>query len=385
MPVSLFWRVVHRAAQNVLYLGLFLLPWQRPQLLKGKGALKQLPAFIKGKRLRHALLVTDSALMRLGLANGFLEQMKAVGVKVSVYKDVTPNPTVAQAEEACSLYRAQQCDHIIAFGGGSPIDCAKVVGARVVRPRTSVQRLRGLFRVLWPLPPLFAVPTTAGTGSECTLAAVIVDGVTHEKSALMDPFLVPHYAVLDPCLTTGLPPFITATTGIDTLTHGVEAFLNLNQVRQTEEDARKAVRLVFQHLRRAYDDGTDMVAREGMQEAAYLGGLACTRACVGNVHALAHQLGGLYNVPHGYANGVLLPHVLELYGPAVHSRLAQLADYVGVAGGSTAEKAQALIRAIKEMNAHMQIPETFAGDPHFSILDRDIPLMVSRALAEVNP
>ena len=242
--------------------------------------------------------------------------------------------------------------------------------------------MKGNLKVLKKLPPLFAVPTTAGTGSEATLAAVISNSETHEKYPINDTSLIPHYAVLDPVLTKGLPKHITSTTGIDALTHAVEAYIGKSNTAETEKMAKDAVKLIFGNLKEAYDNGDNLEARKNMQLAAFYAGIAFTRAYVGYVHAVAHTLGGMYSVPHGLANSVILPYVLEYYGEAAHKRLAELADLVGITsdGDTDAAKADKFIKAIKDMNESMQIPNKIKG-----IKDEDIPIMVKRALKEANP
>ena len=262
------------------------------------------------------------------------------------------------------------------------MDAAKAAAARVVRPNASLDQMAGLLRVGRTIPPFIAVPTTAGTGSETTIAAVITDSETHHKYALMDLHLVPKYAILDPDLTCGLPPKITSSTGMDALTHAVEAYLCWTY--NTEESIRlaeEAVCEIFQYLERAYRDGNDREARTQMLLASYKAGFAFTRAGVGNVHAIAHTLGGLYNTPHGLANAVVLPIVLEDYGAAAEKKLAHLAELTGVCfGGSDAEKAKAFIDEIRAMNRRMGIPTGFDY-----IREEDIPQMVEWALAEANP
>ena len=242
--------------------------------------------------------------------------------------------------------------------------------------------MAGLLKVGKKLPPFIAVPTTAGTGSETTIAAVITDGATHHKYALMDLHLVPKYAVLDPEMTRELPPKVTSTTGMDALTHAVEAYVCWTyNTKESIRLAEEAVCAIFRSLERAYKDGNDMEARTEMLIAAYKAGFAFTRAGVGNVHAIAHTLGGLYNTPHGLANAVILPIVLEDYGEVVYPKLARLAELTGVkTDGSEADKAQAFIREIRAMNARMNIP---TGFDH--IREEDIPQMITWALAEANP
>ena len=275
-----------------------------------------------------------------------------------------------------------KCEGIIAFGGGSPMDCAKAAAARVVKPKQSVKKMRGYLKVHKKLPPFFAVPTTAGTGSETTLAAVVSDPETHEKNAICDTSLRPKYAVLDPQLTVGLPPHITSTTGMDALTHAVEAYIGKSNVKSTIKYSEAAVVLIHKYLEKAYNNGKDIEARENMLKASFYAGCAFTRAFVGYVHAIAHNLGGLYNTPHGLANAVILPHVLEWYGEKIYKKLAKLADLSQISSKnmSDEQKAKAYINEIKRMNKAMNIPETFDF-----IKEEDIPTLVKRALKEGNP
>ena len=262
------------------------------------------------------------------------------------------------------------------------MDCAKAAAARVVKPKQSVRQMRGYLKVGKKLPPFFAVPTTAGTGSETTLAAVVTDPETHEKNAIADMALRPKFAVLDPILTINLPPHITSTTGMDALTHAVESYIGKSNVKSTIKYAEDAVILIHNNLVKVYENGKDIKARENMLKASYLAGNAFTRAFVGYVHAIAHNLGGLYNTPHGLANAVILPYVLEWYGESVYKPLAKLADLIGITDDqmSQEEKAKKYIEEIKMMNRKMNIPEKFDF-----IKEEDIPTLVSRALKEGNP
>jgi alcohol dehydrogenase class IV len=320
--------------------------------------------------------------MRLGLLDSLLEGLGREGVAYALYDGVRPNPTIGNIEEALAIYRSEGCEAFVAFGGGSPMDCAKAAGARAANPRKSVKQLRGLLKVTRRPPLLFAVPTTAGTGSETTVAAIVADPETREKFAINDPRLIPRYAVLDPELTAGLPPGITATTGMDALTHAVEAYIGRSNTRKTREAAEKAVRLVFANVEKAYAEGRDIKARSEMLRAAHYGGIAFTRAYVGYVHAIAHNLGGLYGIPHGLANAVVLPYVLEWFGDSARKRLARLAEIAGVATGAESEdaKAAAFIEAIRGLNRRMGIPDKIP-----QIKAEDIPLMVERAFKEAHP
>ena len=262
------------------------------------------------------------------------------------------------------------------------MDCAKGAGARISNPKRSINSMRGLFHVRKRLPLLIAVPTTAGTGSETTIAAVITDSETHEKSAINSSKIRPLYAALDPALTTGLPQKITSTTGIDALTHAVEAYIGGSNTPSTRRNAEKAVKLIFENLETAYNDGKNLEARNNMLLGSFCAGVAFTRAYVGYVHCIAHQLGGLYGVPHGLANAVILPYVLEYYGETAHKPLARLASFAGIGENlkTDKEKAEAFIAEIKAMERRMEIPEKFE-----QIKEEDIPVIVKRALKEGNP
>lgn len=374
-----FYRVYQMGFKLVMGTNFF--NWKEPELLEGPGAVKKLPAFVKSKGLNNVLVVTDKGLTGLHLLDGMYEEMEKAGVKYTVFDGVQPNPSIENIEAAKDAYIAGKCEGIIAFGGGSPMDCAKIAGARVANPNTSVRKMRGLLHVRHKLPPLFAVPTTAGTGSEVTLAAVVTDESTHEKCPVNDPKLRAPYAVLDPELTLGLPPHITSTTGMDALTHAVEAYIGRSNVANTEEFAEKAVKLIFDNIETAYKDGKNVEARYNMLKASYYAGMAFTRAYVGYVHAIGHNLGGYYHVPHGLAMATILPHVLDYYGETAYARLAKLAVISGVkTSGTDEEKAKAFIAEIRAMNERMGI-----GTGFDCIKDEDIDIIAERALKEGNP
>lgn len=371
-----------RTYQTVLKFAMNFLDWTEPELLKGDSSVKQLPAAIKEKGLSNVLVVTDKGLMGLHLPDGLFAALDEAGVSYTVYDGVQPNPTIDNIEDALQLYKANGCQGIVAFGGGSPMDCAKACGARVARPKKTIPQLRGQLKVLKKIPPLFAVPTTAGTGSETTIAAVVSNPKTHEKNAINDPRLRPVMAVLDPSLTVGLPPHITSTTGMDALTHAVEAYIGRSNTKGTRAAAEKATRLIFDNLEEAYKNGKNIEARENMLNASYLAGIAFTRAYVGYVHAIAHNLGGTYGTPHGLANAVILPYVLDYFGESAYKPLAKLADIGGLDTAALDDegKAKLFIEKVREMNKNMNIPEKFD-----MIREEDIPTIAQRALKEGNP
>lgn len=381
----MFWtikKIYYRIAQKVLMLAMCFMNWKEPELIEGEDAVLKLPAFIKNKNINKVLVVTDKGLMNLHILDPLFKALKKEKIDYVIYDGVEPNPKIPNIEECKQLYIDNNCEGIIAFGGGSPMDCAKAAAARVVKPKQSVRKMRGYLKVHKKIPPFFAVPTTAGTGSETTLAAVVSDPETHEKNAIADTCLRPKYAVLDPNLTVGLPPHITSTTGMDALTHAVESYIGKSNVKSTIRYAEEAVKLIHANLEKVYQNGQDIEARSNMLKGSYLAGNAFTRAFVGYVHAIAHNLGGLYNTPHGLANAVILPHVLKWYGPCVYKKLAALADLINITNEKMTieEKAKAYIKEIERMNKAMNIPDKFDF-----IKEEDIPTLVKRALKEGNP
>ncbi|MGN0452536.1 MAG: iron-containing alcohol dehydrogenase [Ruminococcus sp.] len=368
-----------RIFQTAFRIALPILPYREPEIVDSCAKLSEV---LKKENIKSVLIVTDKGIVTNGLTVPITNVLKASGIVYSVYDNNRPNPTVDNVEEACSLYRENNCDCLIAVGGGSSMDCAKAVGARAVYPKKSIGKMKGILRVLRRLPTLIAIPTTAGTGSETTLAAVITDSEKHHKYALMSFPLIPHYAVLDPALTFSLPKSLTATTGMDALTHAVEAYIGRSTTKETRQLSLDAVKLVFENIETAYQDGQNRTARENMLHAAYKAGVAFSESYVGYIHAVAHSLGGQYGTPHGLANAVIMPYVLEAYGETVYKKLHKLGIAAGVctAEQSDKEASEIFINAIKELNRRMGIPNKIDG-----IIAEDIPTMASNAEKEANP
>ena len=369
-----------RAFQCCFGAGARLLPWRTPEVYTGDGSLLRVADILRENSLRRPFVIAS----RRQFADEHFRRLQEVldmqDILLSIFSAVEPNPSVETVEKIAEQYRIDRCDCFLVIGGGSPMDAAKAAAALLVRPNRSLSSLAGLLKVRRRIPPFIAVPTTAGTGSETTIAAVIT-GRDHRKYAVSDLCLIPRYAILDPTLSAGLPPHITAETGMDALTHAVEAYLSrFYNTRKTREQAERAVVTIFSHLERAYRDGASLPDRAAMLQASFDAGAAFTRASVGNVHAIAHTLGGLYGTAHGLANAVLLPIVLEDYGAAAYPRLARLAHLVGIQEASAETSARAFIAEIRAMNARMGIPD------HFDcIRSEDIPLMASWACREANP
>lgn len=368
-----------RLVQAGFRLAMPVLPYRRPKEI---GAVEAVPAALAEQQIRHVLLITDRGLRRCGVTKKLEEALKAARIRCTVYDGTCANPTVEHVEDARILYRSQGCQAIIAFGGGSAMDCAKAMGARIARPEKKLGQLKGLLRVMKKLPPLIAIPTTAGTGSEITPVAVITDWENLHKYTVLDFVLIPSHVVLDPEVTVSLPPMVTATTGMDALTHAVEAYIGRSTTAHTRALALEATKLIFANLERVWANGEDREGRSNMLRAAYLAGEAFSKSYVGYIHAVAHSLGGQYDTPHGLANAVIMPYVLEDYGPAIHKKLHDLAVAAGIATEeeSHAEAAEKFIAAIRAMNRRMGIPEKLPG-----IRREDIPIMARHAAEEANP
>ncbi len=370
-----------RIFQGCMKLSNYVVPYRMPEYIEGPGSTIRLPALLKDKGLNDVLFITGDSMLRRGLPQPMLDAMNEQGIRCTVLTFDHPDPSCKDVEEGYRLFREKGCKVIVAMGGGSRLDCAKGIAAKVAQPRKEITQLQGVLKVHKKVPALVAIPTTAGTGSETTIAAVITDTETHHKASINDPFLIPSYAVLDPMLTVGLPPQTTATTGMDALCHAVEAYTNHTYNTKLENDlARKAVRLIYDNLFLAYEDGKNLEARQNMQKGAFYAGRAFTRGSVGYVHAVGHALGGLYSVPHGLAMSIILPKVMRQFGSAAHKRLAELADVCGISGNTDAEKANALIDWIEEMNRKMDIPDKFDV-----IEEKDIDQIITWAMKEANP
>lgn len=372
-------KIYCRAFQLVFRGALPFLPYRKPKIIPSVAGIVEV---CREHHVDSVLIVTDKGIRRLGLTLFLEKTLTENGISYYIYDRTVENPTIWNVEEARKMYLWRGAQGIIAFGGGSSMDCAKGAGARIVKPRQSVSQMKGLLKVHKKLPLLIAVPTTAGTGSETTLAAVITDSKKKHKYPINDFSLIPHYAVLDYHETLALPANLTASTGMDALTHAVEAYIGGTTTRETRKMAEEAVCLIHKYLKAAYDDGQNKKARKGMLRAAYYAGVAFTKSYVGYVHAVAHSLGGQYGIPHGLANAVVLPIALRMYGSACDGKLAKLAWKAGIADQGTKKKEAAgqFIRWIQELNDSMGIPRHLP-----QIREKDIPVMARHADQEGNP
>ena len=370
---------------RVAVLGLVghVLKFPKPFSFVGPDASLSLVREIIGIGVKRVMVITDGQLLQLGIVDPLIELMKNNKIEVEVFSEIEPDPGFELVVRGVERLKDFKPDAVLAVGGGSSIDGAKAMllsYANDCHPSS----LTGVW--LYSLPrkrclPFFAIPTTAGTGAEVTIAAVVSDEATQVKYAIIDPKTVPAMVALDPRLMVGLPPFITAPTGMDALTHAVEAYVSTLATTETDELARMASASIMRNLLVAYTDGQTLEARERMAVAASMAGLAFTRVGVGYIHAIAHQLGGLYHVPHGLANAIVMPYVLDFSKPNCAHRLAELArnSGIGESGAADMALADAFIARIRKMNADMQIPESVK-----ELKREDFDKIIDRAFAEAH-
>ncbi|MBX9348646.1 L-threonine dehydrogenase [Chromobacterium piscinae] len=342
--------------------------------LMGAGCLQQAVDAMRGHGFRRALIVTDQGLVKAGLAGKVAKMLGDADIEPVIFDGVHPNPSCANVNAGLALLREKQCDVVVSLGGGSPHDCAKGI-ALVAVNGGKIQDYEGVDKSAKPQLPLVAINTTAGTASEMTRFCIITDESRHIKMAIVDKHTTPILSVNDPETMAGMPAALTAATGMDALTHAVEAYVSTIATPITDACALKAVELIAGFLRRAVKDGQDMEAREQMAYAQFLAGMAFNNASLGYVHAMAHQLGGFYDLPHGVCNAVLLPHVQVFNAAVAGERLGDVA----IALGEKARSAEAAIAAIKRLAADVGIP---AGLAALGVKEADIPTLADNALKD---
>lgn len=377
--MNIFKKAYCRVFQGLMRLAMPLLPYREPKVLENN---KQVAQVFKLSKCKKVFFVTDKVIRGLGLTRALEDELLDAEIEIFVYDEVLPNPTISLIERGRELYIDNNCDCLVALGGGSVMDCAKTIGARIVKPNQSVRGMKGLLKICKKLPPFVAIPTTAGTGSETTIAAVITDDKTHHKYAINDFSLIPHYALLDYNLTLGLNQKITSTTGMDALTHAVEAFIGQSTTKKTRQASLDAIKLISENLKEVFDNPKNAMARQNMLKASYLAGVAFTKSYVGYVHAVAHTLGGAYGVAHGLANAIILPVILREYGDAVHKKLAILARHINIAASGEADEqaSNKFISWIESLNSYFGIPNKIE-----QIKQEDISKLAKLADKEANP
>lgn len=377
--MNIFSRIYCRAYQITMRVFSPFLPFREPERLTNYFELAEM---LKEQNIERILLVTDKVVNDLGLPTQLQETLNNSNFQIVTFDEVEQNPTVNNVEHGVEVYNNNNCQAIIGFGGGSPIDCAKAIGARIALPNKKLTDMKGLLKVNHKLPLLIAVPTTAGTGSEATLSAVITDENNKHKYIINDFDLIPNYALLDANLTLTLPKELTAVTGIDALTHAIEAYIGKSTTKTTIKNSLRAIKLIFENFETAYNDGKNLEARNFMLKASFLAGKAFTKAYVGYVHAIAHTLGGEYGISHGFANGVILPYMLRMYGKSVYKKLHKIGVFVGLFDETMELKkgAKIVIRKIEQLNQAVGIPAKIK-----CIKEEDIEFLAKKASSEANP
>ena len=352
----------------------------QPKIIKGEHALLDLVDVLKEKHLTHYMIVTTPGFIKRGTLQSFFDALNQNDIQYSIFHDLKPDPEISDVEKLKEMFIKEGCQALIAIGGGSVIDCSKAALACIQMNNLDVKTVLHTGRVSKPLPLLIAVPTTAGTGSEVTAGAVITDPIKKRKYALSHLFLIPKYAVLDSSLLVSLPSNMTAYTGMDALTHAIEAYINCFNNRKTNEYALRAIKTIFQYLVPSFEDGLNKHYRLELLEASYNAGVAISNNYVGYVHAIAHGIGGMYHLQHGMINAIILPIVLEEYGSAVVSKLAKIADVVGITGTTDQDKSKQFIQKLKDLNQIFSIPTSIP-----EIQEEDIHYLAIGAEKEGNP
>lgn len=376
----MFKKVIFRVIQFFVKALTSLITWQTDELISKEDALKDLPKNLKQKNINKVFLITDPYIYSIGLCSTLEQSLKEEKLEYILYKDVVSNPTINSIEQALSIYIENKCDAIIAVGGGSVMDSAKLMGARFSNYKKTLKQMRGYFKVQKRIPYLIVVPTTSGSGSEATIVGVVTDESTHEKYAVTSPKLIPNMVVLDPNVTINLPSFVTATTGMDALTHALECYIGKANTKLTKKQSLEAIKKIWVNLEKAVKEPTNLEARRQMQEASFLAGAAFTRGFVGYVHALAHPLSGFYNIPHGLANAVLLPKVLRKYGKSINKDMQRLYKELGYQGLEKEKITSFLIEEIEKLNERIGIPNKL-----LEIKEEDLLEMTKRSLKEAHP
>jgi alcohol dehydrogenase len=345
--------------------------------LMGVGSSKEAGAQAKALGATKALIVTDKVLNQLGVAARIKGQLAEAGVKAVVFDGAEPNPTDTNVHDGLKVYQQEKCDAIVSLGGGSAHDCAKGIGM-VATNGGNIRDYEGINKTAKPMPPFVAINTTAGTASEMTRFCIITNTSTHVKMAIVDWRCTPNVAINDPVLMVGKPPALTAATGMDALTHAVEAYVSTAATPITDACAIKAIELIAEYLRPAVANGQNLDARDKMAYAEFLAGMAFNNASLGYVHAMAHQLGGLYNLPHGVCNAILLPAVCEFNLIAAPKRLGDIAVALGenIEGLAPVDAAAKGIAAIRKLSKAIGIP---AGLKELGVKEADLPLMAENA------
>ncbi len=372
--------VIAKLQVRLLFTVAKILKVRIPETITGSGSREKTGAWCREHGYGSALVIMDKAIGELGIADKMLNSLDREGITYVIYDGVQPNPTVEMAREASELGKKHKADIIIAFGGGSPIDCAKLTAAAITNKK-SIEKLVGTLRVRKDPLPIIAVPTTAGTGSEVSLGAVISDDITHNKGLMLSPSIVPVLAILDGETMIDLPPLWTAATAFDALAHAVEAHISTQYNEEAVQNATQAVSLINKYLIRAFENGNDLEARDALSIAAYKAGLAMNKCSLGYAHSLGHRLTGLYDLPHGISVGMFLPHVLEFNRKAAEKELAELtiACELGTMDESPEVLTDKFIKRVSDLYCKVKLPEKCE-----KLKESDYKIIIKEAFKETN-
>jgi len=374
--------ILYRIRQWIFSLTLRLFEHVSGDVYEGEDSLLKVSAICKENNINNIFLLTTAGTLKRKTIDHLFVSLDENNIKYTIYSDITPDPTIDCVEKGLAFYLENNCQGFVCIGGGSVIDCGKAIAARVARPNKTIPQMKGILKVFKKIPLLIAIPTTAGTGSEVTAAAVVTDerNGTHYKYPISDFCLIPRYAILDPKLTISLPAKMTVTTGMDALTHAMEAYTNLFASKYVQEKALAACDLIFNNIDIVAKEPTNLIARNNMLIGSMYAGVAFTNNFVGNVHAIAHAIGGIYGVSHGEANSILLAPILKYYGETIEDKFAKIADYCNIAGDNNKQKAQNVIKRIEEIRDNNSIDKTFS-----QLDEKDYNEIIDRAISEANP
>jgi len=375
-------KIIYRSYHFIAGAAIKCVPFPKQEIITDSKNLTICTELLLKQNINSVFIASSRSVHRNGLLDDLLTSLIKENIKYAIYEDIGANPTISNVENGLKIFKANNCKAIIMVGGGSPMDCAKAIGLRVACPNLSYKDMRSMLKITHRIPYTIAIPTTAGTGSESTVAAVISDPQNQDKYAIVSPFLMPHAVILDGSLTLLLSPQYTAYTGMDALTHAIEAYIGIMDTRASNIEALNACKLIFDNLEIAYNDSSNIKARNAMLLASNKAGFAFTRVYVGYVHAISHALSAMYNLGHGLTNAIILPYILEYYGSSIYKKMGEIARFssIGPSEASDKELTEILIAKIKEMNNIFSIPDHIE-----EIKEADIEIIVKKALHEANP
>lgn len=376
--MNIFKKLYCRTYQTIFKVMIPFMPYKNPII---KNNLLEIINIVKENKANKPIIITDKIICKTGLLDQLFNKLDEANIQYYLFDNVMPNPTNTSIEELYDEIKSLNIDSIVAVGGGSVIDFAKGFGIKLVKPNKALSKFKGVLKVRKKLPLFIAAPTTAGTGSEVTITTVITDPIKEYKFTINDFNLVPKYAILDAKLLEKLPSDLVATTGMDALTHAVEAYIGRSRTKETKKASLDAVKIIYENLENAVFEG-DLKSKENMLYASYYAGIAFRKSYVGYVHALAHAIGGKYHLAHGYTNAIILPIILKEYDKKIYKKIASLAKYSGMVNNDVSDKDafNSFVDWILNLNNKFNLPKRIK-----EINTSDVDSIVNYANAEANP